>query len=214
MSGPALRPTLRRGFYLVLTAPRDGYERITELAVAAGAAAVQLRPKSESDRTVLRTARAMRALTRGSRTLFIVNDRPDLAVLADADGVHLGQDDLPPAEARRIVGPDRLVGLSTHNLAQVRASDVDTDVDYIGFGPLFATNSKVRPDPVTGPDALAAAAAATRHPIVAIGGITPDRVRQLAPDAWRCVAAIRAVTDAADPVAALRAFQAQMEANP
>jgi thiamine-phosphate pyrophosphorylase len=112
---------------------------------------------------------------------------------------------------RRIVGPDRLVGLSTHTVEQVRASAARREVDYIGFGPVFATTSKARPDPVTGPAALRAAAAAARHPIVAIGGLTPDRVRELDPSAWHCIAAIRAVADADDPAAALRRFQNELE---
>lgn len=196
---------------MALTAPRDGYERLAAWAVAAGVAAVQYRPKGEDDRTVLRTGRAVREATRGSRTLFLVNDRPDIARLCDADGVHLGQTDLPPAEARRIVGPDRIIGCSTHSLEQVATSNADPEVDYIGFGPLFATTSKLHPDPVTGPAMLREAARLARHPIVAIGGLTPERIAQLDPACFRCAAVIRAVADADDPPTVLRDLQSLLE---
>jgi len=142
----------------------------------------------------------------GTGTLFIVNDRPDIAFASQADGVHLGQDDLPAAEARKLIGTAMLLGLSTHNLKQVAAAN-DAPVDYIGFGPLFATNSKERPDPVTGPDALKAALAISRHPVVAIGGLNLDRIRRLQSSPHN-VAVIRAVSDAPDPLTAMRAIHA------
>ena len=127
------RPRLRRGLYLVLTEPPRGYERMAEWAVAAGLPALQLRPKPSpprpapdiaTDRDFLRVARALRAITRGSPTLLLIDDRPDLALLCEADGLHVGQDDLPPADARRLIGPRPLLGLSTHTLAQVRAAAI------------------------------------------------------------------------------------------
>jgi thiamine-phosphate pyrophosphorylase len=203
----AAAPRLGGGLYLVLTEPAAGYERMTEWAVAAGLPAVQFRPRDMNDRAALRTARAMRALTRGSRTLFIVNDRVDLALACDADGAHIGQDDLPPDEARRLLGPRRLLGWSTHALDQVRAA-ADTPVDYLGFGPVFTTTSKTRPDPVAGPAALAQAVRLARQPVVAIGGLTWPRIRRLPRATTRHVAAIRALSEAADPARAMKTWQA------
>lgn len=215
-------PRLRRGLYLVLTEPPQGYERMAGWAVAAGLPAIQLRPKPPSarhaplciatDREFLRVARALRDITRKSQTLFIVNDHPDLAILSEADGVHVGQEDLPPGEVRRLIGNQRLLGLSTHNLGQVRAANAEP-VDYIGFGPLFETNSKEHPDPVTGSDLLAQAAALSRRPIVAIGGLTAERVAALPCAHYRCAAVIRAVAEAADPALAMQSLQQQLLEN-
>ncbi len=205
------RPHLRQGLYLVLTHPAGGVEALTKMAVMAQLPAVQFRPKTLPGQTLneeelLRLACAMRELTRGSDTLFIVNDRPELAVASDADGVHVGQLDLSPGEARRIVGDHRLVGLSTHNLDQVKAS-ASEPIDYIGFGPLYVTNSKQNPDPVVGPDRLAKTAKAAAHPIVAIGGLTSERIQALDASAFHCAAVIRAVTEAEDPLQAMRDIQ-------
>lgn len=199
------RPALGRGLYLVLTSPALGYERLTELAVAAQLPAVQLRDKRLASAELLSMAKRLRAITAGSSTLFIVNDRPDIAVLSDADGLHLGQTDLAPTEARKLVGAQLLVGLSTHNLGQVKAS-VSEPIDYIGFGPLYATNSKACPDPVIGPELLKQAAALAAHPIVAIGGLDLTRIASLDLSACRCAAVIRAVTEASDPLNAMQAL--------
>ena len=197
-----LRVSLRRGLYLILTEPRDGYETLCRWAVEAGLPAVQLRYKGSDDREHLALAQALRRITADTGTLFIVNDRPDIALISQADGVHLGQEDLPAAEVRLLIGPTMLLGLSTHNMEQVTAANA-ARVDYIGFGPLFTTNSKERPDPVTGPDALGASLAGSKHPIVAIGGLDLEHVKQLHPCPYN-LAVIRAVSDASDPLAAMR----------
>lgn len=197
--------TLARGLYLVLTDPRDGYEKLTEWALQAGLPAVQLRCKGDDDRQFLSAALAMRRITAGSQTRFIVNDRPDIALMADADGVHMGQQDLPPQAVHRLIGPDKLLGLSTHNLDQVHSANKEP-VDYIGFGPLYGTTSKVKPDPVVGPGQLSAAAAESRHPIVAIGGLTATRVGALDLGGCHNVAVISAVSQADDPLAAMTAI--------
>ncbi len=197
--------TLERGLYLVLTEPRDGYEKLTEWALRAELPAVQLRYKGNDDREFLSVALAMRRITAGSQTRFIVNDRPDIALIANADGVHVGQQDLPPQAVRRLIGPDKLLGLSTHTLDQVRAAN-DEPVDYIGFGPLYGTTSKVKPDSVVGPGQLSAAAAASRHPIVAIGGLTATRIAELDLGSCHNVAVISAVTQADNPLAAMTAI--------
>jgi thiamine-phosphate pyrophosphorylase len=187
-----------------LTEPRDGYETLCRGAVKAGLPAVQLRYKGHNEREHLALAHALRKITKDTGTLLIVNDRPDIALVSQADGVHLGQDDLAVAEARQLIGPAMLLGLSTHNLDQVAAANT-APVDYIGFGPLFATNSKERPDPVTGPELLKAVLAISRHPVVAIGGLNLERIRRLQPRPHNA-AVIRAVSNAPDPLVAMRAI--------
>src|SRR5207237_814061 len=110
-------------------------------AAAGGAAVIQLREKELSDRELLARARQVRRWTRQVEVLFIVNDRPDIARLVEADGVHLGQDDLPVREARRILGPEALIGVSTHDLAQLRQAVLD-GASYIGVGPVFPSTTK------------------------------------------------------------------------
>jgi thiamine-phosphate pyrophosphorylase len=193
-----LHLSLRSGLYLVLTEPRDGYERVCEWAVKAGLPCVQLRYKGQDECEHLSLAHKLRRITAGTDTLFIVNDRPDIALMSRADGLHLGQNDLPVAEVRRLIGPDLLLGLSTHNLEQVARAN-DAPVNYIGFGPIYTTNSKTEPDPVVGPEAIKAAHAISRHPIVAIGGLNLERIVQLGTYAHN-VAVIRAVCDAPEPL--------------
>ncbi len=205
------RPVLGRGLYLILTEPRDGYENLARLAVQAELPALQLRYKGGDDFEHRTLARKLRNITKNSRTLFIVNDRPDIALESDADGVHVGQSDLSVAEVRAIVGSNRLVGLSTHALDQVVAAN-DAPVDYIGFGPLFATASKADADPVVGPNALKEAHRLSLRPVVAIGGLTLERVRALTPYAHNA-AVIRAVADAKDPLAAMREIDAAFPAQ-
>ena len=196
---------LQRGLYLILTEPRDGYERLCHWAVEAGFPAVQLRYKGNNEWEHLALARKLRQIINGSNTLFIVNDRPDIAIMADADGLHIGQDDLPATEVRHLICPNMLLGLSTHNLNQVADAN-DKPVDYIGFGPLFATNSKAKPDPIVGPEMLPAAYSIIRHPIVAIGGLNLERIKGIAPYAQN-VAVISAVCDASDPLSVMRKMQ-------
>ncbi len=197
------RSQLTAGLYLILTDPRDGYQTLTRWAVTAGLPVIQLRYKGDDEKRFLKLAREMRQLTAGSRTRFVVNDRPDIALAAAADGIHVGQEDLPPADVRRMVGDQMLIGLSTHNLEQVQKAN-GQPVDYIGFGPLFATSSKVQPDPVVGPHQLISAAKISRHPIVAIGGLTLDRIKGLDLSNCHNVAVISAVCNASDPLAAMQ----------
>lgn len=203
MTPPNARPVISPGLYLILTDPRDGYDALTRMAVTARLPAIQLRYKKSDEDEFLKIAGNMRRLTQGSNTLFIVNDRPDVALAVNADGVHVGQEDLSPAAVRRMVGEKMLVGLSTHNLAQVRAAGAQP-VDYIGFGPLFSTTSKAIPDPVVGPQMLLAAGRISKLPIVAIGGLTIDRIKTMDLSACRNVAVIRAVSRAQDPFAAMQ----------
>jgi len=178
---------------------------VAERALRGGAAVLQLRSKSLPDARRLELARGLRSLTRDHGVPFWVNDRADLALLSEADGLHLGQDDLPPGEARRLVGADMKLGLSTHTLAQAQAAQGEP-VDLLGFGPVFTTRSKAHPDPEVGPGGLAQVLRVIPKPVVAIGGINyenADAVAQLAP---AYLAVISAVCGADDPEAAARAL--------
>jgi thiamine-phosphate pyrophosphorylase len=137
----------------------------------AGVSWVQLRAKGIDDAELHRHALACRRALDGTGARLWLDDRPDVAALAGADGVHVGQDDLPPAAARRVVGPGAWIGRSTHDRGQLLAADRDPEVDVIAVGPVFPTRGKDRPDPVVGLDFVRWARAATAKPLVAIGGI-------------------------------------------
>lgn len=143
-------------------------------ALAAGVRIVQLREKEMSDRQLMESARRVRAWTREADALFIMNDRPDLAVLSEADGVHVGQDELSVREARRIVGPHRLIGVSTHTIEQARQAVLD-GADYLGVGPCFATSTKSF-DQLAGLNFVRQVAAEITLPWFAIGGISPANI--------------------------------------
>jgi len=157
---------------------------LVEMMAESGVELLQYRNKRASSRELFEASQSISAtLSRlakpGSyKPRFIVNDRADIAVLANAQGVHVGQQDLNVEEARVIVGPDNLVGVSTHSLEQLDAAD-KTSADYIAFGPIFPTSSKENPDPVVGLDLLREARQHTQKPIVAIGGITLQRAAEV-----------------------------------
>jgi len=137
-----------------------------------GAGILQLRHKQHWGRAVFDAARELARMCREAGVLFIVDDRADIAMLLDA-GVHVGQDDLPPRDARRLMGSEAVMGFSSHNVQQVCAAGGEP-VDYVAFGPVFATASKRNPDPVTGIEALKECRALVEKPLVAIGGITRE----------------------------------------
>ena len=176
-----------------------------------GARLVQLRWPGASARELLAAALAIRPLARAAGALFLVNDRPDVARAAEAEGVHLGQDDLPVAAARRVLGAGRLIGVSTHDPGQARAAEA-AGADYLGVGPVYATATK--------PDALAprglalvsAVRAAVRCPLVAIGGITPETAAAVRAAGADAVAMIGALVRAPDPEAAVRDVLARLSA--
>ena len=145
----------------------------TEILVRSGVKIIQLRGKKSSPKELLSVAREMRKAI-PNNYVFIVNDRPDIAILSEADGVHLGQDDIPPFEIRKKF-PGLIIGHSTHNLEQVKRANY-LDVDYIGFGPIYPTKSKEKPDPVVGPEMLREALRISSHPIVAIGGLKTKNI--------------------------------------
>jgi len=168
---------------------------------------LQLRAKTAGAREMLRAARRLVPLCRERDVPFCVNDRLDVALAAGADVVHLGQDDLPLADALRLrveLGrPDLIVGFSTHNRQQATAAAA-AGADYIGFGPVFATTSKLNPDPVVGLESLAAVCRSVSVPVVAIGGIALASVPAVAAAGAAAAAVISAVARAADPAEAGR----------
>jgi thiamine-phosphate pyrophosphorylase len=147
-----------------------------ELA-AAGCTLMQYRNKSRNARQMLDHARELKRRV-GGRVKLIMNDRADLCLAADFDGVHVGQDDLSADSVRRIIGPNRWLGVSTHNPEQLAEAD-KTSADYLAIGPVFATSSKANPDPVVGLEGLRRARELTRKPLVAIGGITRENARSV-----------------------------------
>lgn len=173
----AVMPLLRKqnnivdnmGLYLVMTNPVLGYEETARIAVKHNVKIIQLRDKAMNDSELLQTAQRIRAITQGTDTLFIVNDRPDIAMLSGADGVHVGQNDISVNDCRQLK-TDMIVGKSTHNMQQLEAAMIEKP-DYIGIGPLYPTQSKAVPDPVLGLDEAERMLKASTVPAVAIGGI-------------------------------------------
>ena len=194
-----------RGLYIIMTAPAAGYEKLAEIAVKEKVAAVQLRDKHLGDCALLALARRLRAITAGGSTLFVVNDRPDIAALSDADGLHLGQDDLPVTEARRLVGDRMLIGKSTHNLRQLRAA-LKESPDYVAIGPVFATRSKSDPSPTLGLEKARRMLEACPAPAVAIGGINRSNLSSLPAIGFGSHAILSPVCSVAKPRAAIRAI--------
>jgi thiamine-phosphate pyrophosphorylase len=185
---------------------------VCEQALAGGAALIQLRDKRLADAAKLELARELRALCRAASVPFWLNDRADLALLCEADGLHLGQDDLSTSDARRVVGKMAL-GLSTHSPSQVRAARALQQLALIGFGPVFDTQSKLRPDPTVGLAGLSEACTlAGELPVVAIGGISLANAALLAATGARYAAVISAVCGADDPQRAARELSSALRA--
>jgi thiamine-phosphate pyrophosphorylase len=205
----------RGGLYAIVDPEHCGArapEAVAEAILEGGCAVLQLRAKSLGDAAHLALADRVARLCRMSGVPFVINDRPDIAVLVEADGVHVGQDDLPPSAVRSVV-PDRMVvGVSTHDLDQATRAPL-AGADYIGFGPVFATRSKAAADPVVGLEGLRAAVARVDVPVVAIGGITEANVAEVYATGARYVAVIGALSGAADIAAAARRLHAT-RANP
>ncbi|MGA9724914.1 MAG: thiamine phosphate synthase [Candidatus Binatus sp.] len=179
---------------------------LAETLLDAGARIMQLRLKDAPGRDFLAAARAIAELCRKRGAILIVNDRVDIAILADAHGVHLGYTDLPLEAARRIAGPGRMIGISTHNVEQARAAE-DGGADYIGFGPMYPGGLKNNPTGM-GLDSLRAIRAAVKIPIVAIGGITEARVPEILAAGADAAAIITDVVNAPDIGAKVRSILA------
>ena len=201
----------RARLYVLLTGAVAGRAlgEVARAALEGGADALQLREKDLPDREVLALAYELRRVTERYGALFIVNDRADISRAARADGVHVGQDDLPAAEARRVLGEGGVVGVSTHSVAQALAAE---DADYIGVGPMFATATKGYGEG-RGPDLVRSVRAAVGKPIVAIGGITVERTAELFAAGADCVAVCSAIIAAEDVEAAARGFRREIDGS-
>jgi thiamine-phosphate pyrophosphorylase len=178
-------------------------------ALRGGVDMIQLRAKDAGDDAVIAAAREFRAAADEAGALFILNDRPDLVDACAADGVHVGQDDDPPAGARAAVGPDRIVGRSTHAPPQADAAEADADVDYVVAGPVHATPTKPGRS-ATGPEYIAYAARTVTKPWFAIGGLDATNVHEVIERGARRIVVVRAITDAVDPEAAARELRAAL----
>jgi thiamine-phosphate pyrophosphorylase len=176
-------------------------------ALAGGVDVLQLRDKTADEAAILRAAETFRACCEEAGALFVVNDRPDLAVAADADGMHVGQADGEVADARAVVGDDRLIGRSTHSTEQLDAAH---GIDYVAVGPVHATPTKPG-RPAIGLEPIRYAAAHARVPWFAIGGIDPQTIGPVIEAGARRVVVVRAIADAPDPEAAARALRQALD---
>jgi thiamine-phosphate pyrophosphorylase len=193
--------------YVILDAallPSDPI-KLTIRMLDAGARLFQYRNKTSSSRELLEASQSVWFAVRQYGGRFIVNDRADIARLAGASGVHLGQDDLDVSGARMIVGAESIIGFSTHNVEQFQAA-AESDADYIAVGPIFATDSKANPDPVVGVDFIRRVRKLTNKPIVAIGGITLERARQVIDAGADSVAVISDILKARNPAERVRQY--------
>ncbi|WP_127532650.1 thiamine phosphate synthase [Paenibacillus kobensis] len=184
---------------------------VIEQTLIGGADVIQLRDKFSSEQEILEQARVLRELTRRYGVPLIINDYIDIAIMVDADGVHLGQEDLNLAVARRRLGPDRIIGISTHSLEQALAAQAG-GADYIGVGPVYPTGTKPGRTAVT-TSYVREAADHVKIPFVAIGGITLDNIDTVLEAGATRVCAVSAVVGADDPAAACRAFKARIAAH-
>jgi thiamine-phosphate pyrophosphorylase len=176
----------------------------------AGVELIQLREKQASARKLYADSLALTRLLAPTGVRVVVNDRPEIAAMVGAGGVHIGQEDIPVEAARKVCGSSLWVGVSTHNLEQLRAAD-RTSADYIAVGPVFPTATKENPDPVVGIELLRAARQLTRKPLVAIGGITVESAEEIFRAGADSVAVVRDLVAAGDPADRARAYLAIAE---
>jgi len=184
---------------------------VMEAALRGGADIIQLREKNKSHEELLKLGRQVSELCRGNNAIFIVNDDPCLAKELDADGVHLGQEDIkkvPISKAREILGKEKIIGISTHSIGQVREAN-KLDVDYIGFGPVFATKAK---DYFLGTDDISKAVELSEKPVFCIGGIDLSNVDLVLKQGAKNIAVIRSITQAEDVEKTAREFIKKLRA--
>ena len=200
------------GLYVILdpsVCPDRSLTDVLKEAATAGARLFQYRNKSASMKEAYAEALVLRQVALDAGVTFIVNDRCDLAVAVDADGVHLGQGDIPLDMARKVMGPGKLIGISTHNPDQVRETTAGKP-DYLGFGPIFKPGSKQDHDPVVGLEGLRAIRRLTSLPVFAIGGIQIDQVKEVMRTGANGIAVISGILKAPDISHAVKLFLAQM----
>ena len=189
---------------------RFSHIELTRLAIAGGADTIQFRQKEGSTRVMIETAREMKALCSQAGVVFIVNDRVDVALASESDGVHLGQDDFPIALARRYLGGDRIIGGSAATMEEAR-SCLEAGADYIGFGPVYPTTSKDDAGPVSGSDVLSRVVQETQIPIIAIGGVNASNTAAVLRSGAHGIAVISAVCCQDDPEEATRILREAIE---
>jgi thiamine-phosphate pyrophosphorylase len=212
MTAPLGRHSIS-GLYIILDPSVCSAQSLPDVfrqATEAGATLFQYRNKSASMKEAYTETLPLRKIAAELGVTFIVNDRCDLALAVDADGVHLGQTDLPYADARKVMGPDKIIGLSTHHAGQVKEAE-QLKPDYIGFGPIFKPASKQDHDPVVGIEGLRQIRALTSLPIFAIGGIQLGQVGAVMQAGADGIAVISAVLNAPDVTKAVKDLIAQMK---
>ncbi|MEM8598876.1 MAG: thiamine phosphate synthase [Bacteroidota bacterium] len=190
---------------------RFSHAELARLATAGGADVIQFRQKDGTVRAKLHELRPVADVCRAAGATLLVDDHLDLALAVEADGVHLGQTDLPIPDARRIFGPDAILGATATTLAQARQAEA-CGATYIGFGPVFSGRSKAAPASTKGLGGLAAVCAAVSIPVIAIGGVTASRVADVLNAGAHGVAIMTAISTAPDPEAATRAFRTALDA--
>lgn len=201
------------GLYVIITKPTLSYRAIAEQCVARGITMLQLREKHLSDAELLGVARDLRAITAGTNTQLVINDRPDIAALCRADFLHLGQDDIPIDDARKIVG-DMKIGLSTHSMQQAQEAMKHAPA-YIGFGPIYPTNAKANPDKPVGTELLQQVLGVASVPVVAIGGIFPENIHEVVKAGATNVSLVRHFMSATSTSELqLRLSEIQLKLNP
>ncbi len=211
--GPLRRERLRtaRLYFVCEALPGGGDpEAVLHAALNGGADIVQLREKELGRQAIERSAQMFRRLCDTYSSLFIVNDDPYLAQSCGADGVHVGQDDVSPEEAREILGPEAIIGLSTHSEEQIAAA-AERPVDYISVGPIWETPTK-EGRPGVGLELVAHAAANAAHPFFAIGGIDPSNAESVVETGARRLCVVRAIRDADDPAAVAESLRGALAA--
>ncbi len=184
-----------------------------EAALEGGVQILQLRDYNLADAELLEAAKTLRALTLKTKTLFIVNNRPDIAVLSEADGAHVGQGDMPVAQARKILGPDKILGVSTHALDQAKRALAE-GADYIGVGPVYATPTKAGREPVGLDYVRQVASLKSAVPFFAIGGIDAQNLTPVLEAGGRRIAVVRALGEAKRPEAAAQTLLQTLEKYP
>jgi thiamine-phosphate diphosphorylase len=211
--GPLRRERLRtaRLYFVCEARPPGDLEALLRAALTGGADIVQLREKELGRAQIERAAQTFRRVADTYSALFILNDDPELARACDADGVHVGQDDVSAEQARELLGPNAIVGLSTHSEDEIAAS-AERPVDYISVGPIWETPTK-QGRPGVGLELIRHAAAQAPHPFFAIGGIDPGNAAEVVEAGAQRLCAVRAIRDAADPAAAATALRQAFAAH-
>ena len=183
------------GLYMIITNPQAEYTKIAELCVKYNIKMLQLREKDKSDRDILRISRNIMSVLEGTETNYVINDRPDIAKLVGCDFLHLGQDDLPAEEARKIYSGK--IGLSTHSLDQMELA-LKQKPEYIGFGPVYKTPTKKKPDPEVGLENISYVVDNAGIPVVFLGGIFPENVDLILKAGAKNISLVRYFMETAD----------------